>query len=485
MDVFKNIKEKMLLGDGIKYLHLMGVGGAGMSGLAHLLKEMGYEVSGCDVTRTNYVYNLEKLGIKVLCGHGASHIDIFRPDMLVYSSAIAWDNDELVYARKAGVNVVRRGDILSSIFNRLKGIGVAGAHGKTTTSSMIATVLDAAGLDPTIAIGGEVSDIGGNARLGHGDYMVSELDESDGSFELFSCYIPVVTNIDWDHVNFYPTFQSVQDAFLRFLSKRKDDGKIIICGEDTGCQSVAGKFAPHCITYGWGMQWDWGAVGVNHSVGGGVSFTVVKRGAEIGEINLRVSGEHNVLNALAACAVCDLLGINFNTIRHALHKFKGTKRRLQCIGMCDDIYFYDDYGHHPREVQATLDTLRNIFPSRRLVVIFQPHRYSRTKAMYRKFAEALMKADLVYILPVYPADEKLELSISSELIVDSLASEYGHKNCFSLSEDEVVSKVAENILPGDILLTLGAGNVNIYGNQILNLIASSNKKQGTVSMQWT
>ncbi|HOJ81778.1 MAG TPA: UDP-N-acetylmuramate--L-alanine ligase [Acetomicrobium flavidum] len=479
MDAFS---KSTIFGDGIKSLHLMGVGGAGMSGLAHLLKELGYEVSGCDVSRTSYICNLERLGIKVLRGHCASHIDIFKPDLLVYSSAIAWNNVELEYARKVGVNIARRGDILSALFNRLKGIGIAGAHGKTTTSSMIATVLDAAGLDPTVAIGGEVSDIGGNARLGHGEYMVSELDESDGSFELFSCHIPVITNIDWDHVNFYPTFQSVQDAFVRFLSNRKDGGKIVMCGEDAGCQSVSKLFAPHCITYGWGKHWNWGAVDVNHSIGGGVTFTAIREGKEMGRLALRVSGEHNVLNALAACAVGDLLNIDFGIVQKALYNFKGTKRRLQCLGISNGIYFYDDYGHHPREIRATLDTLRNIFPSHRLVVIFQPHRYTRTKAMYAKFAEVLANADVVYILPVYPADEKLEESISSDLITNCLVNEYGHERCLSVSEGEVVTKVADELLPGDILLTLGAGNVNVYGNQIFNVIASNLRRQGMVSI---
>jgi UDP-N-acetylmuramate--alanine ligase len=476
------LRKSMIFGDNTRSLHLMGVGGAGMSGLAHLLKGLGYEVSGCDVARTNYVSNLEKLGIKVLSGHCASHIDIFKPDLLIYSSAIAWNNIELDYARKAGVCVARRGDILSALFNQLKGIGVAGAHGKTTTSSMIATVLDAAGLDPTVAIGGEVSDIGGNARLGQGAYMVSELDESDGSFELFACHIPVITNIDWDHVNFYPTFQSVQDAFIRFLSNRKSDGKIVICGEDIGCQAVSKLFSPFCVTYGWGKRWDWGAIDVKHRPGGGVLFTAVKEGNEMGNVKLRVSGEHNVLNALAACAVGDLLNIDFGTIQKALYNFKGTKRRLQCLGASNDIYIYDDYGHHPREIRATLDAMRNIFPSRRLIVIFQPHRYTRTKAMYRKFAEALMNADIVYILPVYPADEKLEECISSDLITNCLINDYAHEYCLTVAEEEVVSKVVEDLLPGDVLLTLGAGDVDVFGSQILNVIISNFNKQETASM---
>jgi UDP-N-acetylmuramate--alanine ligase len=451
-------------------VHLMGIGGAGMSGLARLLHEMGFAVSGCDVTSTSYVERVLERGIPVSLGHSAEHLKNYGVELLVYSSAIASTNLELLTAQERGIAVARRAEILSLLFNEKKGIGIAGTHGKTTTSSMIGLILETADFSPTLAIGGELCDIGGNAKLGDGAYMVAELDESDGSFELFHCHIAVVTNVDWDHVDHYPNLDSVKDAFLRFLGHVKPEGVSVLCAEDPGVTAIL----PHVkgkriLTYGWGKGWDWGASHVHHIQGGGVSFVVYKNGIPLGDIVLGLSGEHNVLNALAACAVADVLGIPFAVTKKALRVFRGAKRRLQYVGSIGNVQIYDDYGHHPNEIAATLRAVRNIFPGRRLIAIFQPHRYTRTAAMFGDFAKVLSLADEVFLLPIYPADEEQTEGVSSVLIADAMEPE-GHSCHLCQNMKDAQKQVASIVRGGDVVLTIGAGNVCLLGPRILQAL---------------
>ena len=461
----------------IKSAHLLGVGGAGMSGLALLLEEMGLRISGCDATITCYAQKLKEKGIEVALGHDVKHLDLYSPDIVIYSSAIPEGNGEISQAIIKGIPVMKRAEILSLIFNCKRGIGIAGTHGKTTTTSMISMILEVAGLEPTMAIGGEVTDIGGNAKLGKGDYMVCELDESDRAFELFRPAMTVITNIDWDHVNMYPSLLEVIHVFKRFVNCRKDGAPLILCGEDKGTQLLMehiDRSKGKIITYGFGGDWDWGAKELRPKFGGGISCTVMHNGVDVGMLDLAVSGEHNVLNALAACAVSHELGIPFEVCRSVLGCFRGAKRRLQHLESYSGIDFFDDYGHHPREIEATLRALKSIFPGRRIVVIFQPHRYTRTAAMYREFARALAEVDFLLLMPVYPADERQIDGVSSELIARELRDNLDFRNlltCYGdVSEEDAIGTIGELLEAGDLLLTLGAGDVDLFGERVLEAV---------------
>lgn len=448
----------------------MGIGGAGMSGLALLLRQLGKNVSGCDVSHTYYIHKIAPNGIDFVLGHDKSHLDRFNPEAIVFSSAIPPETEELIEARRQGIPVFKRAEVLSWLFNMKKGIGIAGTHGKTTTASMVGMILENAGMDPTVAIGGELCDIGGNAKLGSGPHMVAELDESDGSFELFNSQVAVVTNADWDHVDYYPNFSSVLNAYERFLSNRAAEGKAIVCGEDKGLSMLLqGKINGNHVTYGWGVNWDWGAYNVRHTLGGGVTYTISREGSPVCDVSLQVSGEHNVLNSLAACAAADAIGIPVEVSSQALRSFKGAKRRLQHMGSVPSIKvdIYDDYGHHPREVSATLNTLKKMFPERRVMAIFQPHRFTRTAAMYKEFADVLAVADGIFLLPIFPADEVSIEGVSSSLIGD-LVVQKGHRAYDSCSDmDEVVNKLCPSVREGDVIITIGAGDVFMVSEKIL------------------
>lgn len=455
-----------------KSIHLMGIGGAGMSGLAILLNQIGAKVSGCDILTTSYMKELKKNNVPIAMPHDAKHIDEFMPDILVYSSAIPADHPEILKAWQNGISVARRAEVLSLIFNARRGVGVAGTHGKTTTSSMISLIAEMSGADPTIAIGGEISDIGTNAKLGRSDYMVAELDESDRSFVYFHPEIAIVTNIDWDHRDHYMTFKSVTDAFAEFLSNIKENGKVILCMEDAGINTLRTEYGidKEFVTYGWGTGWDWGATEVVHNVGGGASYTLNHKGKPVGRINLAVSGEHNVLNSLAACAASVDMGVSLEDIKKALAIFSGAKRRLQKTGVVGDILIYDDYGHHPNEIYATLSTVRKIFPARRLVAVFQPHRFSRTAALYKEFAEALSFADRAFILPIYGSDEMPIEGVSSKLIFDAASEDTRSHYELSGDFDDLVKSVCQTARNGDIILTVGAGSVGALGRKIYDTL---------------
>ncbi|HOI81097.1 MAG: UDP-N-acetylmuramate--L-alanine ligase [Thermovirgaceae bacterium] len=455
--------------ENLERVHLMGIGGAGMSGLALLLRQIGMKISGCDVSHTYYINKISPNGIEFALGHDKEHLDRFKPDAIVFSSAIPSETEELVEAARRGIRIFKRAEVLSWLFNLRKGIGVAGTHGKTTTASMIGLILENAGLDPSVAIGGELCDIGGNAKLGQGAHMVAELDESDGSFELFRSHVAIVTNADWDHVDYYPSFSSVLKAYERFLSNREPGGAAIICGEDKGLSALLqNRINGRHLTYGWGARWDWGAQDVSHNRGGGVTYTLSRNGTPACEIFLQVSGEHNVLNSLAACAAADTIGIPLEVAAQALRTFKGAKRRLQHMGsiVSLEVDIFDDYGHHPREIAATLGTLKKMFPERRVMAVFQPHRFTRTAAMYRDFAEVLSMADGVFLLPVFPADEMPIEGVSSTLIGDILKQK-GHKGYdFCSDMDEVVTRICSRVREGDVIATIGAGDVSIVGEKI-------------------
>jgi UDP-N-acetylmuramate--alanine ligase len=461
----RDIKEL----EGVERVHLMGVGGAGMSALALLLNGMGFHVDGCDLSLSEYMPALEEEGILCSLGHSASHIEKFSPHLVAYSSAVNPDQEELRAAREKGILTVGRGRLLSWLFNTHRGIGVAGAHGKTTTSSMIGLILKRAGLDPTLAIGAEVCDIGTNARVGQSEFFVAEIDESDGSFEFFSPAVTAITNIDWDHVNYFPTYGDVLAAFSRFARARKPGSPLVLCAENEGSQALIKELGddPEVVTCGWGKSWVWGAFDVTRKAGGGVSFSVARRGETLGRIDLAVSGEHNVMNALVACAAVSspALDAPFAEIAETLRVFRGARRRLEKVGKKQArggglVEVIDDYAHHPAEIRASLSAVRDIYPGRRLVVLFQPHRYTRTAAFYPQIASALGGADVVLLLPVYSAGEAAQPGVSSAAISGAMNGE----TALCRDDEDALSRLDSLLRGGDVLVTLGAGSVTRLGS---------------------
>ncbi len=441
----------------------MGIGGAGMSALAKLLHAHGLDVTGCDLQTPHYDLG----GIPCTIGHSQNHITSLKPDALVLSSAVHRDNPEVLCAKSLSIPILSRAEALSSLFNQHSGIGIAGAHGKTTTSSMTSLIFLRAAQNPTVYIGANVPDIGSNALSGTGEYFIAELDESDGTFELFHPQIAIITNADWDHVDHYPTRESVLQAFTRYADGRKQGGNLILCAEDEGASRVyelCDKSRGEILRYGLGKNYDWGASDIEAIPGGGVSCTVWHNGQESGRLVLSVSGNHNVLNALAAIAAADLCGIGFTTSAGILRDFHGSERRMQVKGITSsNILVIDDYAHHPSEILATLNAVRGIYPDRRIVTVYQPHRFSRTAKFAPQIAHALSLSDRCYVLPVYSAGEaSLPHSSSCEIISCS------DGKIYSADFDSIAAILNEALSAGDLLLTMGAGNVYEIGENFLN-----------------
>ena len=441
----------------------MGIGGAGMSALAKLLQAEGLDVSGCDLKEPHYDLN----GITCFLGHSQSHIADINPDALILSSAVSRESEEVVYALSHGVKIISRAQALSELFNKSRGIGIAGAHGKTTTSSMTGLIFLKAGKNPTVYIGANVPDIGSNAVFGTGENFIAELDESDGTFELFHPETAVITNADWDHVDHYPTREAVIQAFTRYADGRKEGGTLVICSEDDGASQVyehCSKTRGKIIRYGWSKDNDWAASNVKSSQGGGISCTVSHCGKELGTLELSVSGEHNILNSLAAIACADTYGIPFETSAEILKGFHGSERRMQVKGTTtDNILVMDDYAHHPSEITATLKAARSIYPSRRLVVVYQPHRYSRTAKFAPDIARALELADKSFVLPVFSAGEHLLPHSGSDEIL-----KHSSGKIKAADFDSVREILRSELRAGDLLLTMGAGDVYKLGENFLN-----------------
>ena len=435
----------------IQRVHLMGIGGAGMSALAKLLYAHGLEVTGCDKCKPHY--DLE--GLQYMIGHSENHIETYNPEALILSSAVSHENPEVIHAVEKGIKIFSRAEALSWLFNKSYGIGIAGAHGKTTTTSMTGLIFLKSNLNPTVYVGANVPDIGSNAVSGDGKYFIAELDESDGTFELFHPNIAIITNADWDHVDHYPTREAVIEAFTRYADGRKENGTLIICAEDEGASKVydmCDKSRGRIIRYD---------VTTNH--GGGISCKVSHEGHELGTLELRVSGEHNIMNSLAAISAADICGISFETSSQILRDFHGSERRMQIKGtMSNNVLVMDDYAHHPSEIRATLKAVRSIYPERRLVVVYQPHRFSRTAMFAGDIAHALANADEAYILPVYSAGEK-ELSHSSSEEIIKLS----ENRIMPLTFDDALETLRHKLKRDDLLLTMGAGDVYSIGEKIL------------------
>jgi UDP-N-acetylmuramate--alanine ligase len=450
----------------IQNIHFVGIGGVGMSGIAEVLLNRGYRVSGSDLKKTAVTERLAHQGAVIHEGHAAGQIG--KADVVVISSAVKLDNPEVQEAQRHQVPIIPRAEMLAELMRQKYGITVAGTHGKTTTTSMVATVLNAAGMDPTVVVGGRLNSLGSNARLGTGDFMVVEADESDRSFLLLSPTVAIVTNIDEDHMENYQGLEDLKNCFLQFVNQVPFYGAIVLCLDEPNLQSIIPRIRRRILSYGFSGQAD--LVILNEKFQGGAShFELRYRGEALGEFQLKIPGRHNLLNATAAAAVGLELEIPVPVIQNALSQFSGADRRFQVKGVARGVTVVDDYAHHPTEIRATLEAARQLGHDR-VVVIFQPHRYSRTRYCFEDFCRAFYQADWLILADIYAAGEEPIPGITARQLALSIES-YGHKRVQHLpSLQEIPAAVQGGLKEGDLVLTMGAGNVWTVGEELLKLL---------------
>ena len=446
----------------IKRIHFVGIGGIGMSGIAEVLLNIGYEISGSDIGQSSTVKRLKDLGATITIGHSAENVE--GAGVVVTSSAIKSDNPEVLRAKEINIPVIPRAEMLAELMRLRYGIAVAGSHGKTTTTSMTAAVLSYGKLDPTIVVGGRVKTMGTNARLGSGDFMVVEADESDGSFLKLSPVISVLTNIDEEHMDYYKNMDELENTFMAFLDKIPFYGLSVLCIDCPRIKELSNNFKKRFITYGFDKEAELRAQDVKIS-GFETKFDVYLNGADLGSVTLHVPGRHNAQNALAAIAIGMELGMSFEDTSKGLSEFRGIDRRLQIKGKQRGITVIDDYAHHPSEIEVTLSAIKESHDGR-VVVIFQPHRYSRTKLLFDEFARVLVDTDMLYIMDIYAASEEPIDGVSSEILCQSVI-EKGGKNVRYLNGEDMLSTVLDDLKQNDIVLTLGAGNIWAFGEKIV------------------
>lgn len=447
-------------------IHFIGIGGIGMSGIAEVLANLEFEVRGSDANRSKNTERLENLGVKIYEGHSADNVA--DAEVVVYSSAIRDDNPEIVRARELGLPVIPRAEMLAELMTlKPYSIAVSGTHGKTSTTSMIATILGHAGVDPTTIVGGVVDTLGSNARLGESEWFVTEADESDRSFLMLYPTIAVVTNIDKEHMESYKDMDDVIQCFTDFVNKVPFYGAAVICLDDANIQALIPNIRRRRITYGLTAQADVSARNIEYTGNFGCGFDVVKGDTVLGKIDLPVPGKHNVYNALAATAVAMELEVPFDQISAAFSHFKNANRRFQVKGEVNGILVVDDYGHHPTEIVATLEAAKKGSAGRRTVVVFQPHRYSRTRDLMDDFVVAFNNADVVLLLDIYPASEQPIEGITAENLAENIR-RYGHKNMTYIGGVETAAATVADVLqPNDLVITLGAGSVTKLADEIL------------------
>ena len=444
----------------------MGLGLIGMSGNAELPLNLGYPVSGSDLVRSEITDNLTRLGGTVYVGHAAEHIS--DADVVVVSSAIDPGNPETRAAQDAGLPVIPRAEMLAELMRLKYSIAIAGAHGKTSTTSLVASVLAAGNLDPTVVIGGKLMGIGTNAVLGKGEFIVAEADESDGSFLKFSPAIAVVTNIDREHLDFYSDMDHIKSVFLEFIDRSPFYGLAVLCLDNEPVQELLPKIKRRHVTYGLSAQADLRATAITFRQLQSHFNVRSSFHGDLGQIVLNRPGLHNVYNALASVAVGLELGVNFEAIAAALASVKGVQRRLEIKAEVDGITVIDDYGHHPTEIKSTLEALRNSWPSRRIVVVFQPHRFTRTQALFDEFTRAFYQCDILVVMPIYPASEAPIAGVSGQRLYEGIK-EHGHKDVrYADNAQAVIATLLDTIAPGDLVLTLGAGDVYKVGEDLVN-----------------
>jgi UDP-N-acetylmuramate--alanine ligase len=440
----------------VRRVHFVGIGGIGMSGLAEILRSMDFEVSGSDLRESENTQRLARLGVAVQLGHAAENV--LGADVVVYSSAVAQQNPEVVAAQASGTPVITRGEMLAELMRMKYAIVIAGSHGKTTTTSLVATVLRAAGLDPTVVVGGRMASLGSNARLGAGELLVAESDESDGSFLRLSPTIAAVTNVDPEHLDFYGSHEALKEAFVAFANRVPFYGLSVLCLDHPHVRDLLPRVTRRYVTYGLSRQADFVADNLRYS-GLETLFRVRHRDQPLGEFKVRMPGEHNVLNCLAVIAIADELAVPIDVVKQALATFRGVARRFTVVAEPHGIALVDDYSHHPIEVQAALNAARHAY-SQRILVAFQPHRYTRTHNLFHEFSTAFDQADAVFVTDVYAAGEAPIEGATGEALAEAIARQ-GHRAArYVKDRRELEQLLAEQAEPGDVVIALGAGDIN-------------------------
>lgn len=448
----------------IRKIHFVGVGGIGMSGIAEVLINLGYKVSGSDMKESDTTRRLASLGAVIHYGHTGKNLD--AADVVVISSAVKHDNPEVEAAHQKLIPVIPRAEMLAELMRLKYGIAIAGSHGKTTTTSMIATVLAHGGMDPTMVVGGKLNSLGTNAKLGQGDFMVAEADESDGSFLKLSPTISVITNIDAEHLDHYGNMESLMEAFHQFANKIPFYGLSVLCLDHLNVQALIPKMKKRYATYGLTAQADFQARDIEFD-SLKTHYTAVHKGKKLGKITLSMPGLHNVYNSLAAITVAVELDMEFSTIKEGLASFSGVQRRFQIKGESGGVTVVDDYGHHPEEIKATLSAARNAW-DRRVVAVFQPHRYTRTRDLFNDFLKAFYQADVVVLTDIYAAGEEPIEGVKAENLYEGIK-EHGHKNVVLIHDKERIASELLNIVKeGDMVITLGAGDIWKSGEELLD-----------------
>lgn len=438
----------------IEKIHFVGIGGIGMSGIAEVLLNLGFTVTGSDLRKTDTTDRLSALGATIFEGHREENLN--TSDVVVVSSAVRPDNPEVRRAKELFIPVIQRAEMLAELMRMKYSVAIAGAHGKTTTTSLVSTILGHAGLDPTCVIGGRLNSLGSNAKLGDSKFLVAEADESDGTFLLLFPTIAVTTNIDLEHLDFYRDINEIKSAFLAFLNKVPFYGLDIICIDNANVQSLIPELKRRYMTYGLSKQADLRAENITYN-GFITSFKVIYREEELGDIDLKLPGIHNVVNALAACGVAIELDIPFLTVKEALKDFGGIHRRLE-VKLDGPITLIDDYGHHPTEIRATLSAIRQMWKGR-IVVVFQPHRYTRTKALMEEFVTSFNEADVLLVTEIYAASEEAIEDVNGNVLSEKIRMS-GHKHViFAPTKEDAAEKVLTVAREGDVVITLGAGDI--------------------------
>jgi len=454
----------------VRHVHFVGIGGIGMSGLAQVLRTLQFEVTGSDLKPNENTRRLESLGARIFFGHRAENVS--GADVVVYSSAIGSHNPEVAHARLLEIPIIPRAEMLAELMRTRYAVTIAGSHGKTTTTSLVATILRAAGLDPTVVVGGTVNSLGTNARLGEGDLFVAEADESDGSFLKLTPTIAVVTNIDAEHLDHYGTHDAVKKAFTLHANAVPFYGLCVLCIDHPSVQEILPLINRRHVTYGVSRQADYRATNGRFE-GIAARFDAFRRSERLGTFGVQMPGAHNVLNALAAIAVADELEVPLDVTRDALATFRGVERRFAVIGQPlltkrdkrGDVLIVDDYGHHPAEIEATLDAAQRGF-DRRVIVAFQPHRYTRTKLLFQEFTRAFNKADILLVTEVYPAGERPIDGTSGEALAEAIRAHGHHAVSFVRDKKDVSRALLDIVEPGDMVIALGAGDINASAREL-------------------
>ena len=452
----------------IEKIHFVGIGGAGMSPLAKIMVELGYEVTGSDRADSEVIQNLQKLGVKITLD-GQKGENVKGADAIVVSTAIPFDNPEVLAARDLGIRKLHRSDINAALVNEYKGIAVAGAHGKTTTTSMLGVALTKAGVSPTVVVGGEMPDLGTNAILGESEYLTSEADESDGSFLKLHPHIAVVTNVEDDHMDHYGTMENIIKAFTQFIQNvDKETGWAVLCFDNENLRNIAKTVDRKFYTYAIDHEADYMAKNIKTN-GKGIAFDVVHGEELLGHVSLNIPGRHNVLNALACIVTGLTIGVEFEKLVAGLSAFHGAKRRFQTKGRAKGVWVVDDYAHHPTEIAATLKAAKELNPQR-LVCVFQPHRYSRTQLLHEEFGKAFVSADRLILTDIYSAGEAPIEGINGETILNEVRKQSGQDVIYIPQREKLAGYLESESQDGDLIITMGAGDIYKTGEELVELL---------------